>query len=178
MCSSDLNSNSSGGIFCSYCCKPGHEKKNCLKLKRKEGQNNNHSNDNGNGNRQNYGSQDVVFTATSKNVTLNEDIWICDSGACGHYCKSIEGMFNIQEIDEKITVGNGDSMTATKVGSLKRRVIQLDGSNLDITINEVKFVPDLCANLFSINKAIKNGFSLSNKETAISLSKGDRKSVV
>ena len=63
-------------------------------------------------------------------------------------------------------------MTATKVGSLKRRVIQLDGSVLNITINEVKYVPKLCANLFSINKAIKNGFSLSNKGTSICLTKG------
>jgi hypothetical protein len=43
---------------------------------------------------------------------------------------------------------------------------------LNITINEVKYVPKLCANLFSINKAIKNGFSLSNKGTSICLTKG------
>jgi hypothetical protein len=29
-------------------------------------------------------------------------------------------------------------------------------------INEVKYLPDVCANLFSVNKAIKNGFALSN----------------
>jgi hypothetical protein len=49
---------------------------------------------------------------------------------------------------------------------------QLDGSVLDITIKEVKYVPKLCANLFSINKAIKNGFNLSNKGTSICLTKG------
>jgi hypothetical protein len=82
------NGNSSGGIFCSYCRKSGHDKKNCLKLK-KEARNNNPSNNSGNGNRQTYESQDVVFTATSKNGTLSDDTWICDSGACEHYCKSI-----------------------------------------------------------------------------------------
>jgi gag-polypeptide of LTR copia-type/Zinc knuckle len=163
------NGNSSGGgIFCSYCRKTGHDKKNCFKLKKKEAQNNNNpSNYNGNSNRQNYEPQDVVFTATLKNGTLSDDIWICDSGGCGHYCKSTKGMFNISDIDEKITVGNGNSMTATKVGSLKCCVVQLDGSVLDIKINKVKYVPKLCANLFSINKAIKNGFSLSNKGTSI-----------
>ena len=126
-----------------------------------------------NSNRQNYKSQDVVFTAASKNGKLSDDIWICDSGACGHWdCKSIEGMFDVKDIEEKITVGNGDSMMATKVGSLKRCVIQLNGSTLDITIHEVKYVPNLCANLFSINKAIKNGFNLSNKGTSICLTKG------
>jgi hypothetical protein len=51
-------------------------------------------------------------------------------------------------------------------------LFNFDGSCLDITINEVKYVPDLCANLFSINKAITNGFNLGNHKTAICLSKG------
>jgi hypothetical protein len=61
----------------------------------------------------------VAFTATTKNGALSNDIWICDIGACGHYCKSLDGMFNLKDIKEKITVGNGNSMLATKVGSLK-----------------------------------------------------------
>jgi hypothetical protein len=76
---------------------------------------------------------------------------------------SMDGMFNVQDINEKVTVGNGNKMVATKVGSLRHCVIQLDGSTLDIVINEVKYLPDVCANLFSVNKAIKNGFYLSNE---------------
>jgi hypothetical protein len=60
----------------------------------------------------------------------------------------------LKDIAETITVGNGDSMMATKVGSLRRRVVELDGSSLNIIINEVKYVPNLCANLFSINKVV------------------------
>jgi hypothetical protein len=85
---------------------------------------------------------------------------------------SINGMFNIQGINEKVTVGNGEKMVATKVGSLRRRVIQVDGSTLYIVINDIKFLPELCANLFSVNKALKNGFKLSNKNENISLTKG------
>jgi hypothetical protein len=82
---------------------------------------------------------------------------------------SIDGMFNILDIDEKGTVGNGEKMLATKVGSLRRRVIQVDGSTLGIVVNDVKFLPELCDNLFSVNKALKNGFKLSNKNEYISL---------
>jgi hypothetical protein len=85
---------------------------------------------------------------------------------------SIDGMFNILDIDEKVTVGNGEKMVATKVGSLRRRVIQVDGSTLDIVINDVKFLPELCADLFRVNKALKNGFKLSNQNENISLTKG------
>jgi hypothetical protein len=86
---------------------------------------------------------------------------------------SMDGMFNVQDIDEKATVGNGNNkMLATKVGSLRRRVIQVNGSTLDIVITEVKFLPDLCAKLFSVNNAIKNKFDLSNEGENISLIKG------
>jgi hypothetical protein len=39
-------------------------------------------------------------------------------------------------------------------------------------ISEVKYLPDLCANLFSMNKALKDGFKLSNEGENISLTKG------
>jgi hypothetical protein len=70
---------------------------------------------------------------------FTEDTWICDYGACGHYCNSTEVLFNIEEINENVTVSNGKSMTATKIGSLKCRIIQVDGSGLEITLNEVKY---------------------------------------
>jgi hypothetical protein len=60
--------------FCSYCRKPGHEKKSCFKLKKKGAQNGHASNFNGNADRRDYESQDVVFTATSRNKILSDDI--------------------------------------------------------------------------------------------------------
>jgi hypothetical protein len=70
---------------------------------------------------------------TSKNKILTDDIWICGSGACGNFCKSDKGLFDVKDINEKITVGNGQSMKAIKVGSLKFHVIQLNGSSVDVT---------------------------------------------
>jgi hypothetical protein len=55
------NGNSSGGNFCSYCCKPGHDKKDCFKLKKKDSRSNNGSTNNGHADRPNFDSQDVVL---------------------------------------------------------------------------------------------------------------------
>jgi hypothetical protein len=118
--------------------KTGHVKKNCLKLKKKHA-----SNQNSNCDRQMYDSQDVAFMATSENHNLSNDIWICDRGACGHYCNFKEGLFDVKEIWEDITVGNSRTMTATMVGSLKCNVIQLHGPSVVITLHEVKYVPEL-----------------------------------
>jgi hypothetical protein len=79
--------NTIGSIYCTYCCKPGHVKQNCLKLKKKDPQlNNTNYNPSGNGNnnncnRENFDSQDIVFAATSDTEKFDDDIWICDSGA-------------------------------------------------------------------------------------------------
>jgi hypothetical protein len=130
------------------------------------------SNDNSSRDQQFLNTQDMAFVTTSDNETLTNEIWICDSGACGHYCNFKEGLMNVKEICDEITVGNGKTMTATKVGDLKCKVIQLDGSSLDVTLYEVKYVPELWMNLFSLNKALKNGYTLSNKGLSICLSKG------
>jgi hypothetical protein len=44
-------------------------------------------------------------------------------------------------------------MTATKVGNLKCGIILVNGSELDITLHKVRYVPALQVDLFSINKA-------------------------
>jgi hypothetical protein len=113
----------------------------------------------------------VVFTATSKIEILTDNIWICDSGACGHYCKSDNGLFDVKDINEKITVGNGESMKAIKVKSFKCHVIQLNGSTVNVKFKEVKYVPELWVNSFSISKALKKGFNLNNKGLMISSKK-------
>jgi hypothetical protein len=148
-----------GTNFCLYCRKPGHDKKICLKLKKKEAQNSHASNFNGNADRWNYESQNVVFTATLQNKILTNDIWFCDSGVYGHYCKSDKGLFDVKDIKKKITVGNGESINSKTAGSLKCHAVQLDGSSADFILKDVKYVPESWANLFRISKALKNGFN-------------------
>jgi hypothetical protein len=95
-----------------------------------------------------------------------------DSGACDHYCQSVEGLTDVMDIDETITIGNGESMRAKKIGNLKCEVVQVDGNKFAMALYDVKFVPDLCVNLFSLNRALQNGFKLRNENVSIRLSIG------
>jgi hypothetical protein len=173
--------NASGSIYCTYCRKPGHVKQNCLKLKRKDSRlNNTRNNSSGNGNnsnhnRENFESQDMVFAATSDAEKFDDDIWICNSGASSHYCISDKGMFDVRDIDEMIRVGNGNLLVATKIGNLKLDVTQINGTKFTITLQGLKFVPNLWVNLFSINQALKKGYRISNDNIIILLSKGLKK---
>jgi hypothetical protein len=100
---------------------------------------------------------------------FSSEMWILDSGASCHYCRSLEELTDVKEIDESIKIGNGDSMKATKIGNLKCEVTQIDGERLIVTLNDIKYVPNLCVNLFSLNKALKKGFKVSNDGVVVSL---------
>jgi hypothetical protein len=97
------------------------------------------------------------------------DLWILDSGASCHYCRSVEWLTDVKEIDESIKIGNSDSMKATKIGNLKCEVTQINGEKFTMIMNVVNYVPRLCVNLFSLNKALNKGFKVSNDGVVVSL---------
>jgi hypothetical protein len=104
--------NTTGGMYYNYYHKPVYINLKCLKLKTGDSRlNNNNYNPSGNrkyGNRdrENNESQDMLFTATSDAERFQDDIWICDISASSHYCASDRGMFDVQDINENIQVGN------------------------------------------------------------------------
>ncbi len=83
-------------------------------------------------------------------------MWIGDSGASCHYCNSEEGLYNYTTILKEIMLGNGNKMLAKEVGSLKCTVQPKNGDKYIVVLQNVKFVPNLWINLFSISKALNN----------------------
>jgi hypothetical protein len=82
-------------------------------------------------------------------------------------------LFDVKEINKMIKVGNGDTMMATKVGSLKYQTIQnVDRSGINIALHKVKYNPDLWPNLFSLHQTLKKGHKISNEDMIIYLPKG------
>jgi hypothetical protein len=74
-------------------------------------------------------------------------------------------------------IGNGDSMNAAKIGNLKFGVTQFDGEKFTVTSNDGKRVPNFCVNLFSLEKALKKGFKLSNDDVIVILNYKHVKSI-
>jgi hypothetical protein len=141
---------SNNGAYCTYCRRPGHIKGNCYKLKNKSNRNSGTSNNGGQGERI-FNSNDVAFTTITMKNNFANDLWILDSGASCHYCRSVERLTDVIEINESIKIGNGDLMKATKIGNSKCEVTQINGDKFTVTLNDVKYVPSLCMNLFSLN---------------------------
>jgi hypothetical protein len=83
----------------------------------------------------------------------------------------MEGLIDIKDLDKLIKISNGIAMRACKTEHLKCEVTQLDRRKFVVTLNNVNCVPEICSNLFSLNKALRNGLKLSNDDVIVSLMK-------
>jgi hypothetical protein len=99
---------------------------------------------------------------------FSSGIWILDSGASCHYSQSMEGLTEAKEIDESIMIGNGDSMKATMIENLKCTATRMKGEKFTVALNDVKYVSNLCVKSYSLSKALKKGFNVSNDDVLVS----------
>ena len=82
-----------------------------------------------------------------------------------------KGLTNVQIVNERIKMGNGKFMVATKKGMLPCTIKQSNGKNVNCSL-EVKVIPEIWCNLFSITAAMKKGFELSSKGLEVKIKKG------
>ena len=103
------------------------------------------------------------------------NVWIGDTGAGTHMCNNDKGMFDYQTINEEIKARNGRIIKAIKIGKLKVCIKQTNDRRTIVTLTNVKYVPELWCNLFSITAALDKGFELGNVGRVITLSHGNVK---
>jgi hypothetical protein len=90
----------------------------------------------------------------------NNNLWIGDSGATSHMTHSEEGLYDIKNSYQTIIVGNGETLQSTKTGKIKIKAKDLDGKEIMFILSDVKYVPGVWRNLFSIGQALKEGATL------------------
>jgi hypothetical protein len=156
----NFQKNTSDGAYCTYYCRPGHNKINCFKLKKID-RNSGTSNNDGQGHTK-IVSNDVAFTTiTMKNnfqvtcgfliveqVVITANPWKCE--------RMLSKLMNQSRLETVI------QSKQLKMENLKFEVTRINGEKF-------KVVPNLCVNLFSLNKALKKGFKVSNNGVFVSL---------
>jgi hypothetical protein len=116
-----------------------------------------------------------MIEKTKSRYRFGKNTWLGDSAASTHMGNDDIGMFDVQVINSSIKIGDGKTLTATKIGKKRLTVIQEDGTTTDIILEDYKYVPDLWVNLFSIPKALGKGWNIGNKGVKIFLTKGEIK---
>lgn len=81
-------------------------------------------------------------------------------------------IYNVKIIKEIIKIGNGLSIEAIKMGNIAAKFIQNSRDEIVGTIVNVKYIPKLWCNLFSILVSdINQGLNLGNETKALTLEK-------
>ena len=179
---------------CNDCNKFGHMKKDCWKnpdnankkpqwLKDKE-----KNREHGNATVKNTGrveyllcqvtKEEMVTDDTSQSILDDPNVWIADSGATSDSTPHAEGMIKEMKATyaDAVTVGNGNTISASKVGNIPGMICDKDGKEIkSATLKDVTVLPDAKFNLFSLTKRLKDGWTMDGNKTAITLQKGDTK---
>ena len=91
----------------------------------------------------------------------NAEMWIGDTGATCHMKSSTEGMYDLEKSHKvKIDTANGSLSTVTHIGKYKGNVLCADGETKKIVMKNVKVVPGLVKNLFSLSTVMHNYWDL------------------
>ena len=109
-----------------------------------------------------------------KIVSFEEQQWIADSGASHHMTNSSIGFFNVKPTQEKITVGNGESIEAEYMGDIQGHVVS-GKEKLLVTMKNVGYVPALFTSLFSLTVCLANGMNIGNVGKTICVEKNKTK---
>ena len=166
------SSNSGGGnkdIVRNYCKKKGHKEEVCWAKQKNEK----------NEQKEKSEAADIALTVIDDFVLsalLNDrDYFLCDSGASSHMVNNDKGLFNVSETDKSISMGNGEIVKASKVGSIKATVKDINGNDLNVVLNDVKYAPDLKFNLLSVGKMAEAGAAVTYDKSGARINVDEKK---
>lgn len=148
------------GFVCFECGKTGHFKRNCPDLRKKlrinrERQGNKESDDNV--------SAKVARLMKWYHAALSlkgdqSQGWFIDSGATVHMCAD-RMLFTALDLahEGNVTVANGEIIPVKGKGDVKLFLMN-QGEQIEVTLSDVLWVPQLDGNLVSVNQLDKKGF--------------------
>jgi hypothetical protein len=120
----------------------------------------------------------LTFPINDSKLLLDPNIWIADTGASVHMTAHQQGLVNICTAtkDATITMGNGNSESATVIGTLTGTVCDQYGNELNkVAIENVSYLPNGTFDLFSLTQMIHKGWVMGNNKTSIWIEKGQNK---
>jgi hypothetical protein len=129
---------------------------------------------------------EVLVCSTDEKLTfpylmemLNDpNIFVADSGATTHSTGHWKGLFETKNATEgqQVMGANGKTEKIKNIGKLRGTFCDKFGSKvIVITLDNVHYVPNQAINLFSLTKAMNNGWTVHGNDDGISISKGDLK---
>ena len=118
---------------------------------------------------------DLAFGSGQHAAGNDNSIWLGDTRASFHMTNSTDGLVNLVPKQSWIVFGNVQRLESTHIGELVGTVEQKDGEKKQIKMKNVKLVPDLYVNLFSLSTVLKEGCDLEGSADKLTIKKGEKK---
>jgi len=101
----------------------------------------------------------------------NSELWVGDTGTTCHMVCNDKNLYDVILVNDKVIVGDGRSLSVKKMGNLKVNFKNEDKNISTVVLENIKFVPSLKLNLFSLALSMKKGWKLESKGTTLTFIK-------
>ena len=137
---------------CFFCQKSGHQKKDCTKYKKWKAKKEKESKGLGSDNKAN-----ICMMAKGEEEE-NFGKWYIDSGASSHMAINREFFKDFKELNTSVRLAKREiTAKVLGIGTGVIKCLNGDGTQVNITLKEVLYVPSFDNNLISVRKITKNG---------------------
>ena len=86
---------------------------------------------------------DTAMFNSESAPTVSPTTFIADSGATSHMRSSLEGMYDLEDHNVEVTIGDKTNMNCCQMGKYKGMVQLYDGTSMSITLHDELYVPQL-----------------------------------
>ena len=142
-------------VTCYNCNKKGHFKHECPELKEDKKE------------------KDTVLMAVQTRAQIMSKTWIADLGGSTHIMNDLQGLYDIEEIEELVKIGDGNIIYTTKIGKLKVLTVLKNGHNMMFVLEKVQYIPGFWVKLFSLTAAMSKECIVTNIGRAIVIKKDE-----
>ncbi|GBN69512.1 Retrovirus-related Pol polyprotein from transposon TNT 1-94, partial [Araneus ventricosus] len=163
-------SKNSGMRLCYVCRRPNHVAKDCFYRNQKESTTTNRRRKvHRNNNSKERNTANPVFTAAPNEESLCENIWILDSGASCHMAKDSVWFEKILPERKDIYLAGKDlKIICEGFGTVKAKTVSTKyGNPLNVTIENVSYVPQLRCNLLSVICLMDKGYKIKSDNNCV-----------
>ncbi|GBN13319.1 Retrovirus-related Pol polyprotein from transposon TNT 1-94 [Araneus ventricosus] len=163
-------SKNSGMRLCYVCRRPNHVAKDCFYRNQKESTTTSRRRKvHRNNNSKERNAANPVFTASPNEESLCENIWILDSGASCHMAKDSVWFEKILPERKDIYLAGKDlKIICEGFGTVKAKTVSTKyGNPLNITIENVSYVPQLRCNLLSVICLMDKGYKIKSDNNCV-----------
>ncbi len=152
-----LLTNSRKQVICYFCKKPGHMKKDCRKFALTQVTSEQTDSRALRRQTRNRRSKEDAMLISNALVAKSRNDWIIDSGASSHMCNDRAMFRDISNVADKVTLGDGSSLSVIGRGTVALNMLMTDVSARRCILKEVLYVPKLAFNLVSVSRATESG---------------------